>query len=539
MRTCPDSSPWIRKACLLLTLLFGVFCLGPFINYQAFLSTGDHGLNLYASQAILEGQKPYADFHWFYGPLMLYYYALCLKWFGVGIQSVLLGSVILKLISGLLIFGICVLYLSPMIAFGAAAWFWLFNFDFFYTYNHTGGITLSLLILYLLLLYYKTQKTGYLIAGSIACAALGMIKLNLGFCGIFCLNAGPVLQQMVKREQFPASLKKYLWASSLLVPVFLFAANWWFVRGLPFYVISQCYQYFGNDTDAWAYSTPWQVIINMKEYLISRVRPHNDLMAFTIVCFLAWMALCVRWMIPSVPKEKRRDEGLVIATLSMFLVCFLHEYILSGVIFRAFWAQPFLFLLMFFSAGLALRLIPCKARTVFLLCLFAVLGTRCAMKIQKAGSFKNQNQFLALDRANIYVGNSFDWIYTVTNTTRYLQKHMHPDETLFVLPYDPLYYFLLDRLSPNRQVAMLKFVNIPEEQEQQIVDDLKKNPPRWVIMSNRATMDQQGTGQLGVTYGKRIDQYIKDNYTVDKEYGHWEGTPGWTANHSTRILQRN
>ncbi|MGE0269456.1 MAG: hypothetical protein AB7S78_13480 [Candidatus Omnitrophota bacterium] len=531
-------SPWAQKACLLLTIVFGLVYLAPFVNYQPFLSTGDHGLNLYNARAVLAGQRPYHDFHWFYGPLMLYYSAFCLKIFGIGIQGILMGSVILKLISGLLVFALCSLYISPFLAFGAAAWFWLFNFDFFYTYNHTGGITLSLAVLYCLFLHFKSDRLRYLILGSLACAGLGMIKVNLGFCGIFCLNAGAVLNRLIVQKKFSPGLTYYLAASSLVLPVFVIAANWMFIIGLPFYVIRQCYQYFGNDTQAWEYTSPLQAVVKLKDYLVGRVGPHKDLAAFSLASAGALIFFVIQTARSFKRPEHQREGLLVITTVVMFTVCFLHEYLLSGVIFRAFWAQPFLFVLMFLSIGLAAAPFPRRVQSIVFLILFALIGTRGAQKTVLINSLKNRDQFLALERANIYVGNSHDWIYTVTRAARYLEKNLGPDDSIFVLPYDPLYYFLLDKPSPTRQLAILSFVNIPDEQERSIVDDLKKNKPQWVLLSNRAAADLQGTGQLGVTYGKMIGQYIKENYSVEKEFGNWDGVAGWTSNHAVRILRR-
>jgi hypothetical protein len=61
---------------LTLTGLTGLFLLLPGVQSQPFIATGDHGRDLYAAAAILQGEVPYRDFWWVYGPLMPYYYAL-------------------------------------------------------------------------------------------------------------------------------------------------------------------------------------------------------------------------------------------------------------------------------------------------------------------------------------------------------------------------------------------------------------------------------------------------------------------------------
>src|SRR5208283_4844581 len=87
---------------LLLVLSAGILITAPYANFQDFLAQGDHGRDLYATQAVLRGEIPYKDFFWFYGPLMPYYYAAFFKIFGVQITSILLGKMVLNIACGIL-----------------------------------------------------------------------------------------------------------------------------------------------------------------------------------------------------------------------------------------------------------------------------------------------------------------------------------------------------------------------------------------------------------------------------------------------------
>ena len=76
-----------RTAVFFLTLLTAGVILYPTINYQPWLASGDHGRDLYCFKATLDGAVPYRDYWWVYGPIMPYYYAVFLKFFGRGCRA--------------------------------------------------------------------------------------------------------------------------------------------------------------------------------------------------------------------------------------------------------------------------------------------------------------------------------------------------------------------------------------------------------------------------------------------------------------------
>src|SRR5262249_52926600 len=106
--------------CLISTLLAGFLIFLPQLDYKDYLSQGDHGRDLYTAQATLQGQLPYKDYFWNYGPLMPFYYALVFKILGVSVQSMLLGEIILKILCGVFIYLSVEFMTAPLWAFLAA-----------------------------------------------------------------------------------------------------------------------------------------------------------------------------------------------------------------------------------------------------------------------------------------------------------------------------------------------------------------------------------------------------------------------------------
>ena len=108
---------------LVLVILAGAILLYPQIDYQNYLSQGDHGRDLYAFAQTYEGETPYQDYWWVYGPAMPYYYGLFFKFLGATIPSILIGKLLLIILAGIFIYLSIVLFAEPLLAFAGTLWF--------------------------------------------------------------------------------------------------------------------------------------------------------------------------------------------------------------------------------------------------------------------------------------------------------------------------------------------------------------------------------------------------------------------------------
>src|SRR3989338_7336345 len=119
----------MNKKALFLLFVFvsGVAIYYPQLDFHFWLSQGDHGRDLYSFKKTFEGALPYRDYLSQNGPLMPYYYALFYRIFGVNIQSVLIGYNLLVILSGMMIFLICSVFMSPTLSLAGSLWYWAFR----------------------------------------------------------------------------------------------------------------------------------------------------------------------------------------------------------------------------------------------------------------------------------------------------------------------------------------------------------------------------------------------------------------------------
>lgn len=529
------SSITTRGIFLLISLLIGCFILTDFIDFQHTLSTGDHGLVLYAAEATLRGELPYRDYHYFYGPFMPYYYALMLKLFGNAITSVLIGEQFLRLACGLLIYCSLSLFINPLFALAGSLWYWVFNKEFFYTYNHIGINVCSFFTFYAVCYYLKNNSRKALFWPMLACFIAGMIKLNFGMALAFSLCVSVFAINAIEKR--PHSIKFYLWAL-LGVPSLIMLANALFLVGLPFYIVSQCYQYFGNDAVIDRYPT-----LAMAFFYLAKAAYMLILKSWYFELLLVMVAIAGLANIYQIKKGRMKEFGLkplltILLVPFLFYLPLLHEFLVSGIEFRSFYAYPFLMIMLFLALGYFARQTPpyvqgTLASAICLICLlqFGIVSQRIA-------SFRTSLFYLPMEKAKIFVTNRTPWTQTVTQATLFLKGELKKDELFLAIPDDPLYYYLLDRKSPTRTLVLFSFLRMPPEQDRGIVEDLEKHHVNWILVSNRAVTNEAGLGLLGRDYAPILAKYINDHFEVVAQFGDWTDRPSWAWYHGVRILKR-
>ena len=522
----------------ILTLAAAVVLLYPSTQYQTMLSQGDHGRDLYAFQKTLEGQTPYKDYWWVYGPLMPYYYGLCFKFFGLTISSILLGKAFLNLLGALLFYLILSLLTSPTLACLGSLWFLTFNPDFYFTFNHVGGITTMLGLFYCLFLYLKTPKPEYLYTGIFLSLILSLIKINFGVVNFASFFIAVLFIDFVKKEPLFYNRKLFFLFSLFVLPLSIFTIYFNLLYKLPLYEIRQCLPYLSADH-------PFHIPVSQAINILIQSTVYNIQNGWPNSAFAALIILSLAHTLSLLKTKRKGPEADVLRAVFcallisvIFYIINLHEFLVSGVTYRWFWAKPFGLLCIFMLIAVATRKLTRMIKFILYAAIFLIILLEGANQYHVLKLVRNPAQYISLPRAQTFVGNHPLWINTVVATTQFLEKNLKRNETFLALPYDVLHYYLSGKTSPSRQLIFFDHINIPADQEKKVIADLENKKVDWVVLSNRIKSREEGLGEFGKTYCSLLGDYLNTNFKVVAQFGDWVSEPGWAWNYGTKILQR-
>jgi Dolichyl-phosphate-mannose-protein mannosyltransferase len=140
------------------------------------------GYNLYASERVLEGAVPYRDFHTLYPPEIFYLNADLFKWLGVSLYAALLGVLVFKVLTVLMIY-LSARQLMPkawalVSALGSLLWLRP-NGPFKSVPMHYGALFLAA-AMYFLLKYENRRKLRFVFLAGASLALVALFKHNIG-----------------------------------------------------------------------------------------------------------------------------------------------------------------------------------------------------------------------------------------------------------------------------------------------------------------------------------------------------------------------
>lgn len=544
------SHPTVMKG---LLVLMAVVMYWPYHQFIIGLAQGDLGRDLYAYQQTARGAVPYRDFHYAYGPLMPYYYALFFKIFGVRISSVLLGQIVLKVLSAILVYVI----LHPWIGKGMAAlatiWFGAYQPVFFHTFNHDAGIVVLLALTYWVLRYVIDGRWKWVWFSAAGLSTLTLIKINMGLAMFFAVVI--VLTFILAgRQRF--SLKDGAKIVGILTAGMAVAGCVYgcLLSGLPDYYVKQCVPvtpgYIQTPPDFRMFSLETLTVFGRlwrESVLGSGLKNLGRMQLFQLwaaqVFFLFLLSGIVRMVFLILarkdPQDRIKNMFPALAVATVFMVFSSHEFIASRLYnYQLNWAAPFLLLAAFLIGGTVL---PARGyqRLLWGALFLALACTKIMWRYEREHLFARQpQQWLAEHSGRICLGNNPEWIRTVSRAAGYLRSTIPPGETFFALPYDPLYYYLTDHPSPVPELLFFHFVNIPREQELRIISDLEKKHVNYILLSNRQSSTEKSLGIFGITCCPLLAEYLHVYFKPVATYGRWDQEAGWDDGHAVRIYQR-
>ncbi|MBI5150251.1 MAG: glycosyltransferase family 39 protein [Candidatus Omnitrophica bacterium] len=529
----------LRRKLMFLTAAAGIYILLPLNNFQFFLAQGDHGRELYAFKKTVDGALPYKDYSWLFGPLMPCYYSVFFRLFGTSIQSVLIGQNLLIWSCGMLIYATCAVFLSPVISLIAALWYWAFRgAEFFYAYNHTGGLLAILATVYFLFRYLKQPRLPYAAAGFAATGLLTLIRPNMGIAVLAAFFISLCLAETLKKEPLAREKIQLHIYSALLTLASVFLIYWFLLHSLPSHIVQQSFPFsksYRLDATAGLPDT-LALLGNIAASYLTAAWPNAFLNMIFFICLAQLIFMVIRRRLP---ERERTEVILIFASLFLFLVSCLHEFMGSGVPFRLIWLRPLLIITAFYALGIATRKLSLGVFRAVLLIIFIYLPLVYVLNqniyIQ---FFKDAGNGLFIGKTRIYTSQDSAWFNAVREATEYITSRVPANEKIFALPHDALYYFLSGRDGGSRQLAFFDHAHIMPAQELDIIGELERNGVNYVIVSNRSDEKVEGLGIFGKTYCPFLAAYLNERFETVAVFGDWQHPPGWAWSHGVKILKR-
>jgi hypothetical protein len=525
---------------LFLTVLTGAWIFAGQWDYQAYISQGDHGRDLYAFKMITEGAVPYRDFSWLFGPLMLYYYGAFFKWLGASIQSAVIGQNVLILLTGVFLYLTCARFFSPALSLLCALWYWSARgTEFFYTYNHSGGILCMVIMAYAGFSYIDRPRYRYILYGLLTAFLFILIRFNMAACVLAAWALGMVFADSLRFSPLARNRIRSIFYGALACGILALIVYWLYFRGLPIYVLWESFPLSkAQRTDATVdvlTAVQWLGEI-LGPFFTSSAAGYGILILIGL-SVAGTAALLVQR--PSNTLRDRRKIGSVLVFCFLLILFTLHEYLLSGVAYRLYWSFPSFLLLLTAFLGYMLREV--RSLVVRLLIygslayLAWVLATGVMLLVRQV---HNPGHLLSRGETRAYSLQDPGWIDTVNRTCDFIEKNVPSGDKLFTVPFDTLYNFLTGRDQPVRQWVYFQHMIIPEEQQRATILGLEQERVNWILLSNRAISIEPGLGLFGVEYCQVLGRYIQENFDVAANFGPWTREPSWAWNHGVLILKR-
>lgn len=134
------------------------------------------------------------------------------------------------------------------------------------------------------------------------------------------------------------------------------------------------------------------------------------------------------------------------------------------------------------------------------------------------GILRGEHTLLELERAKLYV--SADKAEVIRQVVSYIKEHTCPEDSIFALPINPMWYFLCERDNPTSYECVLPEMlparrKAGDDVQRQIIRDIHDAQTKYIIYHDWVK-DAREDRRFRY-YAKSIEDYIKSNYHLVKK----------------------
>lgn len=528
----------------------------------------DCGRESYFAQEILKGKILYRDLFNIFGPLSYQINALFFKIFGISLNSMRIAGSLNTIIIIYLLYGISRLFTSRLVSWVTIMFimivctfhYWIFNYIFPYTYALAYAFSSFLFSVLCLLLFLKSKKTLFTPLSWFFIGFSLTSKLDYISYAILLLILTMIL---VYQKKIPVKIFIISIISFLIVPVISFSVL--FLQGLTvqelfsqillikkyalspslnhFYAVAAglypnkiCLRILAKKflivftSFMFAFWGTYFGLKNIKDFNYKKIIVNVILILFSVVGFalsmlshphmnLSWMPLLSGFIFVYLLvlrfyfKKLNSNDDLYLLLFFIALLASQKTFFLLN--FQAYGTFTFPLILivnMIFLSKYLPKLFnfvdeQLAHKTCFITLLglfFFVLSLRFVMPVYYTINGERGEMYGIASKAT-----------AVQNAIDYIEKNIKPNESIWIIPEGLMVNFLTNR--PSKSIYYnITMPYIQTFGEDKIVSDIKKDPPDYIIINNRDSVDY-GYKFLCADYGQKICKYVRSNYTLETD----------------------
>lgn len=450
-------------------------------RFRSGIDWGDEGFLAYGAVRVMEGQMPNRDFVSLQPPFSYYLVAAAFKFFGTSLATLrVLGVAVFWLIA-LSVYGVARMLMPSVPALAAALPATVFGVIFnFVPFAVWQGILFSVVAVWFYL-YAFLRKRHFLalLAGLFTTLTLGS-RHEQGLYLTISIAVFTVAVWLVKDSSLDsvAALRTCaFWLLGAAIPGVLFLIFWSAQGALP---------------DMWHQLVVFPLSTYRKTS--SFPFPHFDsrapigrnavalLFCFPVIVGVLGLLAVVRWAI----RREFRTRDAIFAFLLTWSVLFFCQALTRSDISHLLITLPPFFLLVVYCWRIVFERVrwPERWKTVAGGCvaiLFFMLVWIAANT--EAPDFHKASDWLGLDRGGVRMEQG----QFVESFIRKLQASVPPDRAILSLPYQPMFYFLMERRNPTRWNYLWPGDQTPAE-HQLLIDQAKQDRPAVVLLTGEKEM---------------------------------------------------
>jgi hypothetical protein len=508
--------------------LFFIPVWNPFTG--AWILLGEEGVHLAWVQSIFSGGVYGKDFYSLYGPMLVYPLAWFMKIFG----TTIVAERAYKYMLDLMAYGIILFFLYKTLRW--KTWFILSSVVYFFFFppfdivslNRTYlRVALGILPLLLIYLYFGNNKKHLLTLAGLAVGQSLLFSQEVGFCSLAAVLAFLGLQFYLKRE-----------GKSLVHACFLVAAGA-VISVAPMLIYLSAKGAFVPFLDD-LFGYPKLIMLG---YACLPFPPFEAFIAdpLGVSLFFFWpifvYSACTLYVVPPLLSGKANKDQLLKVSLLIFGVLLFRIALSRSGVENIHKVLPPAILLLFLIIDNSLTSII-RARFRFLrvahgaLICALVLSTavvvfrtnylkdrfdstinEIASLSEKWSGAKNRgSQVPSVERGGVFYDPKT--AHSLVAIRDFLEANTQPGDYVYFFPNEAAYYFLFNRNNPTRY--SFSYSAVTAAQRKELVDDLEKNKPHYVVYSRNTWRVDDIMEDVQVP---EVVRYLHDNYKIYQDLG--------------------